>query len=96
LPRKFNIDKRKAHYSNLICSGQLTRDQALEMMNESVYPENLLLEDRTYVIKKLQISEHEFESIMNSPPLTFESYKTSHAIFGLAKKLVNTSRKYIG
>lgn len=96
LPRKFNIDKRKAHYSNLICSGQLTREQALEMMNDPVYPENLLLEDRAYVIKKLQLTEQEFEEIMNAPMLTFESYRTNHDLFERAKKIVNATRKYIG
>lgn len=96
LPRKFSIDKRKAHYSNLICSGQMTREQALEMMDEPVYPENLLIEDRAYVIKKLQMSEQEFEGIMNAPTLTFESYRTNHNVFERAKKLVNATRKYIG
>jgi len=96
LPRKFNIDKRKAHYANLICSGQITREQALEMMQEPVYPEKLLNEDRTYVIKKLQMSENEFDQIMSSPTCTFEKYKTSHAIFEHAKKIVNATRKYIG
>jgi hypothetical protein len=32
LPQKFNIDKRKAHYSSLIVSGQMTRDAALEKL----------------------------------------------------------------
>lgn len=96
LPRKFNIDKRKAHYSNLICSNQLTREQAVEMMKEPVYPEDLLMSDRAYVIKKLQLSEQEFESIMAATTQTFESYKTSHALFQRAKKLVNATRRYIG
>lgn len=96
LPRKFNIDKRKAHYSNLICSGQISRKQALEMMQEPVYPEKLLIEDRAYVIKKLQISEQDFDQIMSSPNLTFEKYSTNYAIFNFAKKIVNATRKYIG
>lgn len=96
LPRKFNIDKRKAHYSNLICSNQLTREQAVEMMKEPVYPEDLLMADRAYVIKKLQLSEQEFESIMAAPTQKFESYKTNHALFQRAKKLVNATRGYIG
>jgi hypothetical protein len=74
----------------------MTREQALEMMREAVYPENLLLEDRAYVIKKLQMSEQEFEVIMNAPTLTFESYMTNHVIFERAKKLLNATRKYIG
>lgn len=96
LPRKFNIDKRKAHYSNLICSGQMTRDEALAKMNEPVYPDDLLIQDREYVIKKLRLNPGEFDQIMQAPNLTFESYRTSHALFEKAKKLVNATRKYIG
>lgn len=37
---KFGIDKRKAHLSSLIMSGQMTRQEALDIVNENpVYPE---------------------------------------------------------
>ena len=96
LPRKFDIDKRKAHYSNLICSDQLSREQALQLMREPTYPEQLLAEDREYTIKKLGLTADQFETIMGAPNKTFHEYRTSHGMFELAKKLVNTSRKYIG
>lgn len=96
LPKKFDIDKRKAHYSNLICSGQLTREDALKLMEEPVYPSDLLQQDRAYVIKKLQLSESEFNEIMSAPTLTFEQYRTSNNLFERAKKLVNATRRYIG
>lgn len=96
LPKKFHIDKRKAHYSNLICSGQMTRCEALRLMEEPVYPEKLLQEDREYTIKKLGLSESGFDSIMHAPTKTFLDYKTSHSIFEFAKKVVNASRRWIG
>jgi N-acetyl sugar amidotransferase len=96
LPRKFGIDKRKAHYSNLICSGQMTREQALQMMQEPVYPEHLLQEDRAYTIKKLGLSDKQFDAIMRAPNKTFLEYRTSHAAFELAKRLVNATRRHIG
>jgi hypothetical protein len=34
LYEKFGIDKRKAHYSSLIVSGQMTRDEALKKLKE--------------------------------------------------------------
>lgn len=34
LPKMFGIDKRKAHYSSLINSGQMTRAQAVELLKE--------------------------------------------------------------
>lgn len=96
LPRKFSIDKRKAHYSNLVLSRQMSRDEALEKLKEPVYPEHLLQEDREYTIKKLGFSEQDFENIMRAPKKTFEDYRTSHKIFERAKKIVNTTRRYIG
>lgn len=96
LPRKFNIDKRKAHYSNLICSGQMSREEAVALMNEPVYPEKLLLDDREYTIKKLGLTEQEFEEIMRAPMKTFLEYKTSHGLFEYAKTIVNASRRWIG
>jgi N-acetyl sugar amidotransferase len=96
LPRKFNIDKRKAHYSNLILSGQMSRAEALEAMKEPVYPKDLLEEDRGYAIKKLDLDEKSFEGIIASPKKTFLDYKNNRDVFTLAKRLVNSSRQLIG
>jgi len=67
LPRKFNIDKRKAHLSNLICSGQLMRGEALQELQQPTYDPALQLEDKSYVAKKLGFSEEEFEKILTLP-----------------------------
>jgi N-acetyl sugar amidotransferase len=96
LPRKFDIDKRKAHYSNLILSGQMSRPEALEAMKEEVYPKDLLDQDREYAIKKLNLDEKSFENIMASPKKTFLDYKNNRDVFTFAKGLVNSSRRLIG
>ncbi len=67
LPRKFNVDKRRAHLSNLIHSGQLKRDEALKEMLESPYTEEDLRKDKEYCLKKLGLTEDEFEKMMNLP-----------------------------
>ncbi len=53
LPTKFGFDKRKAHLSSLICSGQVTREQALTLLQEELYPASRLKEDMDYVVKSL-------------------------------------------
>lgn len=54
---KFNIDKRKAHLSSLILSGQITRDEALsELEKNPVYPE-LGFEKRVMKYKKRSYKE---------------------------------------
>jgi N-acetyl sugar amidotransferase len=96
LPRKFNIDKRKAHYSNLILSGQMSRLEALEAMKEPAYPKDLLKQDREYAIKKLNLDEKSFEDIMALPTKTFLDYKNHRDVFTLAKRMLNSSRRLIG
>ena len=93
LPRKFGIDKRRAHYSNLVLSEQLTRAGALELLAEPVYPEQGLADDREYVIKKLGIAEADFEAIMAAPPKTFMDYPNSYARIEQAKKLLAWVRR---
>jgi hypothetical protein len=74
LPKKFNYDKRLAHLSTLICSGQITRDQALEEMKKDIYPPELLEQDKEYVMKKLGLDKVEFEKILNAPAKSYKDY----------------------
>jgi len=68
LPRRFNIDKRKCHLSSLVCSGQLTREEALAEIQAPPYERAEDLErDKEYVLKKLGFSNEEFERLMTMP-----------------------------
>ena len=81
LPNKFHIDKRKFHLSVLICSGQLTKEQALKEMKKPAYDPELLKEDYAFVLKKLGLSESEFKAIMDLPikdHLEYDSYIKKH------------------
>lgn len=74
LPEKFNIDKRKVHYSALIRSNQMTREEALEKITEPLYEKNVMEEDKQYVIKKLGLIKGEFEEMVSNPPKMFLDY----------------------
>lgn len=74
LPEKFGFDKRRAHLSSLICSGEITKEEALKEIKKELYPSYELEEDRDYVIKKLGIASNEFREIMNLPPKEFCDY----------------------
>lgn len=77
LPRKFNIDKRKAHLSTLIMSGQISREEALKLMQEPPCPSGQLEEDGEYVMKKLGLGYEEFAGIMSSHPKSVDDYPNS-------------------
>jgi N-acetyl sugar amidotransferase len=74
LPTRFGYDKRKTHFSALICSGQITRDQAREELLQPTYSLELQQADTEYVIKKFGLSGEGFQSIMTAPRRTFHDY----------------------
>ena len=74
LPEKFNIDKRRAHYSNLILSGQMKRDEALLELQKPTCDPKIIAEDIEFTAKKLQISREEFEQIMKLPIKSYQDY----------------------
>ncbi len=81
LPRKFNIDKRRAHLSTLICAGQMTRDEASVALERDVYGDGCAQEDLEYVVKKLGLSAREFETIMALPRRSYREYPNSYGIY---------------
>ncbi len=81
LPAKFKIDKRKAHLSTLICSGQISREEALKELTKPLYEKDKFQDDYEYVLKKLGLEVSEFEDYMSLPVkshLDYPSYFKSH------------------
>jgi N-acetyl sugar amidotransferase len=74
LPKKFGFDKRRTHLSSLICSGEITRSEALDSLKEPTYDRALQEEDYTYVVKKFGLTTDEFERIMNQPRKAYKDY----------------------
>lgn len=74
LPEKFGYDKRKAHLSSLIVSGQMTRDEAVSELEKPLYDPIELEEDKIYFSKKLGISLDEYNRIMALPPASYKDF----------------------
>lgn len=87
MPFKFNFDKRKVYYSNMILTAQINRDKALELMKELPYSNELIQEDMEYIAKKLGLSKNEFEDIMSQENKYYTDYKNSFKRIELAIKL---------
>ena len=92
LPRKFGIDKRYGHLSDLINAGQITRDDALEEVKQPTYPESTQLEDLEYVSKKLGLRDGAFNEIMAMPCKSFRDYRNSYALVNGLKRIANRLR----
>jgi N-acetyl sugar amidotransferase len=88
LPKRFNMDTRKVQYSSLIVTNQITRDQALELLEKPPYPDSISNEDFTYVAKKLGITEDELTALFNLEKKSFKDYKNQEYLFDFGAKVL--------
>jgi len=77
LPTRFGFDKRRAHLASLVASGEMTRDQALAELQQPSYFAEDIARDRAFVLKKLELSEAEFEKLLRAPIQAHRAYPTN-------------------
>jgi N-acetyl sugar amidotransferase len=96
LPSKWGYDKRVAHLSSLIASGQLTREAALLEMAKPSLEQSDFASDRDYMSRKLGISQSEFEELMRVPNTPHSAYamtpKWQRKVLGVGAKVTNWLR----
>jgi len=92
LPKKFGIDKRKAHFSSLICSNQLSRDEALIRLKEPLYSSKELENDLSFILKKLDLSKECFKKILKNENKHAWDYPSNYFLFKNLEFLKNHFR----
>jgi len=75
LPHKFGYDTRRNVLSNQILAGTITREEALEILEQPPYDPDQMAQDKEYVAKKMGITEKEFDKIIAKPNKHPEDYK---------------------
>ncbi len=90
LPRKFGYDKRRAHFSSLILTGQLSREEALEKISQPGYSDEDAAKDFEYVATKLGLTVDELQKIFEGPNKTYKDYKNDMALIGLGTRVLRS------
>lgn len=83
LPRKFGFEKRRAHFSSLILTGQMTREEALDRVSRPELSQEFLRKEFEYVAEKLDFTVEELELIFKGENKTFHDYKNKRALIGI-------------
>jgi hypothetical protein len=97
LPRKFGYDKRRMHLAALVVTGQMTREDALCMLEQSPYPDHAQEEqDRAFVMKKLGFSEEEFAAYMRAPAVAHAAYGTEEPMYRTLLRINNAFKPALG
>jgi N-acetyl sugar amidotransferase len=95
LPKKFNIDKRIAHLSCLMMSGQISRDEALTELEHPAFSSHETEEDEVFVTKKLGFTIDEFEEILKEPPKSYADYPNNSFVWLDSKKYLLKIKRFI-
>jgi len=83
LPQKFGFEKRRAHFSSLILTGQMTRDEAIERISKPELDEKTLKNEFDYVAHKLDFAVDELQKIFEGPNKTFRDYRNKRWLVNL-------------
>ena len=86
LPKKFGYQKRKAHFSSLILTGQMTREEALERVSKPELSEEFLQKEFEYVAHKLEMTTEELQQIFEGENKTFHDYKSKMGLIKMGAK----------
>jgi N-acetyl sugar amidotransferase len=89
LPRRFGFEKRRAHFSSLIMTGQMTRKQALDRISHPEMDEHFLRQEFEYVANKLGLTVDELEALFIAPKRTYRDYKNKRHLIGLGTKIMH-------
>ena len=92
LPRRYGYEKRRAHFSSLIMTGQMDRDDALIRISRPEMSEEFLTQEFEFVAHKLGFSLQELEMLFNIPKKTYRDYKNKRWLIGLGTNLL----RYLG
>lgn len=82
LPRRFGYEKRRAHFSSLIMTGQMTREEALDRISRPEMDERFLKQEFEYVAHKLGLTVAELQQLFDSPKKTYRDYKNKRWLIG--------------
>ena len=81
MPKKFGIDKRIITLSAQVLTGQISREAALEMMKHPPYDVDQMERDKEFVLKKLELSNEEFNIIWNQENKHYWDYPSYMPLF---------------
>ena len=89
MPKKFGYEKRRAHFSSLIMTGQMTRNEAIEKLKVPEMDGKFIKSEFEFVANKLGLSVTELQEIFNGENKSFRDYKNKYKIFSLGGRLLN-------
>jgi N-acetyl sugar amidotransferase len=91
LPTKFGYDKRRAHFSSLVLTNQLTRDEALAKIAIAAYDAATIADDFEYIATKLDLTVEQLRALHDGPNKTYRDYANSMGLIEIGTKALRAA-----
>lgn len=92
LPKKFGFDRRRAHFSSLILTGQMSRVEALERIRQPELDPVMAESEFEYVANKLALSVDELRTIFLGENKSCDDYRNKRHLINLAGRVMTMLR----
>ena len=92
LPERFGFDTRRIQFSSLILTGQMNREDAIEILKRPAYNPDTIEDEFNFIATKLGIKSQELKEYFNMPKKFYWDYKNQEKLFNIGAKFL----KFIG
>ena len=97
LPRRFGYEKRRAHFSSLILTNQMTREAAMARIARPEMDDHFLAQEFEYVAHKLDLTVSGLQELFDMPRKTYRDYRNKRWLIGLGAstmRLMGLEKRY--
>jgi hypothetical protein len=88
MPKKFGYEKRRAHFSSLIMTGQMTRNEAIQRIAKPELDEQFHKHEFEYVANKLGLTVDELQEIFKGENKTYRDYRNKRFLIGIGSNIM--------
>jgi len=88
LPKKFGFDRRRAHFSSLILTNQMSREEALERIKSPELDSNFHEKEFKYIANKLDLTTNELKLIFKGENKSVGDYRSKKMFVNLGARIM--------
>ena len=96
LPERFGYDVRKVQFSSLILTGQMSRKNALKLLQEPSFDDATIANEIEFVAKKLEVSVEDLKSFMRLPRMNYKDYKNQMWLYDYGSRIMRVMGLEVG
>lgn len=93
LPQKFGYDKRKTHFSSMILTKQMDRNEALNELEGPAYDPDEMQKDFEFVAKKLGLTSEGLRALLDGENKTYQDYKNNMFLINIGTRFLTYFNK---